>query len=136
MANTSPTFVKALVAGLIAGGVAAVANLVYFFVYKTAAGMESTGMIEPASTIVSSLIPVVLASLGWFGLTRLIPKQANLIFIVVVAALALLSLGGSFQASMPDGSPAPAGFAGLSAPMHIIASLAAILLIPRRAPMA
>jgi hypothetical protein len=37
------------------------------------------------------------------------------------------------QPTLPDGSPAPAGFAVLTMPMHLIAGAVMLLVIPRYA---
>ena len=131
MSSSSPSFVSVLKAGLIASGVSAAANLAYHFIYVAATGIELPAPIGWSAVLVSSILPVMLASLGYFGLLKFIPARANLIFMVVVLGLAVVSLYGSFADPLPDGSPAPAGFAGWSAPMHLISGIAAAFLIPR-----
>ncbi|GAB4424374.1 MAG: hypothetical protein OHK0039_41520 [Bacteroidia bacterium] len=133
MSNSTPSITTVLKAGLIAAGVSAAVNLAYHFIYVAATGIALPASIGWPQVLISSILPVMLAGLGYFALLRFVPARARVIFVGVVLGLALLSLGGSFADPLPDGSPAPAGFALWSAPMHIVAGLAAALLIPRRA---
>ncbi len=133
MSTSSPSFVSVLKAGLIASGVSAAANLVYHFAYVAATGIVLPDPIGWTAVLVASILPVLLATLGYFLLLKLVPARANLIFMVVVLGLAVASLYSSFGDPLPDGTPAPAGFAGWSAPMHLISGIAAAFLIPRYA---
>lgn len=132
--STSPTILQSLKAGLIASAAIAAVNLVYHFVYVAITGIALPPTIGPVQVIMSSFMPTLLASLGWFGLGKFFPSKAQTIFVVVVMALALLSIAGSFSDPLPDGSPAPAGFAVWSAPMHVVAGVFTAWLVPRFAP--
>lgn len=133
--STSLTLVQSLKAGLIASAAVAAVNLVYHFVYVAITGIILPPPIGPVPVIFSSFMPTMLASLGWFGLGKFLPSRAQTVFVVVVMALALLSITGSFSDPLPDGSPAPAGFALWSAPMHVVAGVFTAWLVPRFAPL-
>jgi hypothetical protein len=71
-----------------------------------------------------------MASLFYFALSRFTPK-ATLIFIIAGVAFTLFSFGGPLQSQLPDGTPTPQGFAGLTLPMHIISGVVVIYTLVR-----
>lgn len=122
------TIGTALKAALAAGVVAAVLNLVYYFIYTAAIGIGPSP-INPVSTIGASIVPLIVAGVLYFFIAGKL-KNGKTIFTIVTVVLGLLSLASSFQTQLPDGTTAPEGFAVLSAPMHIIAAAAAAFGIP------
>ena len=124
-----PRFWSVLLWALIAAVITAVVNNVYGTIYSAATGLRIPEVINLVSVTLASVMPVLVAGLGYFLLTR-ITRHSFIIFAVVVAVLGVLSVGGSFAPELPDGSPTPSGFAGLSAPMHFTGPLIAILLVP------
>jgi hypothetical protein len=133
--QTETTFGKSMLAGLTAGVVSAVLNNVYSIAHRTITGFSIPEVIHVGSISASSVITAIIAGLGYFILTKFIvkdaPKKRDSIFQIGSIALAILSLVSSFSSTLPDGTPAPAQFAMLSAPMHIIAGIVAALLIPK-----
>ena len=115
---------RGLVAGLVSGGF----NLLYFFGYLAATDLLVR---QPTwgSVSMSSLVPCLLASLGYAWLTRR-SERADTYFAIVVGVVVLASFAGMLQTTLPDGSPKPAGFDGLVMPMHVVVGMAAVLLIP------
>jgi hypothetical protein len=122
------TIGSALKAALAAGVLASALNLVYYFIYTSAVGIGPSP-INPVTTAVSSVIPLLLAGILFYVLAKKV-KNGKTIFVVVAVVLGLLSLFSSFQTQLPDGTTAPEGFAALSAPMHLIAAAAAAFGIP------
>lgn len=122
------TIGTALKAAVAAGVVAAVLNLVYYFIYTSAIGIGPSP-ITPVTTTASSLVPLLIAGILFFFLAKKL-NNGTTIFTLVVVVLGLLSLYSSFQTQLPDGTTAPEGFAALSAPMHLIAAAAAAFGIP------
>ena len=54
-----------------------------------------------------------------------------MIFVVISAVFTIVSLYGTVQPVLPDGTPAPDGFTLLTMPMHLIAGAVAIWGIPK-----
>jgi hypothetical protein len=128
-----PVSVKnALVAGLLAGVVIAVLNNLYNLFCGAVLGISAPNVIHVGSVTGSSVVPALLAGLFYYLLARF-TRRPRLTFAVVVVVFTLLSMGGPLQPILPDGSPAPAGFAVLTAPMHLVAGAVMLLVIPRYA---
>ena len=122
------TIGTALKAALAAGVVAALLNLVYYFIYTSAVGIGPSP-INPVTTIGASVLPLLVAGVVYFFVGGKL-KNGNTIFTIGAIVLGLLSLVSSFQTQLPDGTTAPEGFAILSGPMHLIAAIAAAFGIP------
>ncbi len=123
---------KALVAGLLAGVIIALLNNLYNLFCGAVLDISAPGVIHVGSVTGSSVVPAVLAGVFYYLLARF-TRRPGLIFTVVVVVFTLLSMGGPLQPVLPDGSPAPAGFATLTVPMHLIAGAVMLLVIPRYA---
>jgi hypothetical protein len=121
---------KVLLAGVGAGGTSAIVNNLYFLGYRELTGIQ---VAEPtfASITLSSLLPSVLAALGYFALSRLAPRRALAIYVAVTCVITIGSFAGIFQDELPNGAPKPSGFDGLVMPMHVVVGAVAALLIPR-----
>jgi Family of unknown function (DUF6069) len=128
METQKPTIVQSLKGGLIAGVIAASANLAWNFI------AQSMGSVAPPNFAIavamSSILPLVLGGVFYFLLVKFTAK-GKMIFLIVSGVFTLLSLYGPMQPMMPDGTPTPEGFAMLTIPMHIIAGGAAIWGIPK-----
>jgi hypothetical protein len=124
----SPGFGRLLLGGLAAGAVSALANNIYFMVYRWAAAFSGS---EPsfASITLSSLAPSAPAALGYFVLSRL-TGRARLVFASVTAIIIVISFEGLFRQTLPDGTPKPAGFDGAVMPMHVVVGVATALFLP------
>ena len=120
-------FVKA---GFTAALSAAVLNNIYNLIYTVITGIDVSDVVNIASITMASFIPILLGTLIYFVLVRVTVK-ADIIFISGAAALTILSLMGPLSPTLPDGSATPTGFAALTIPMHFIAGLACILVLPR-----
>jgi len=114
---------------LIAIIISIVLNNLWYLILTKGAGYEG-GPVNFLSITMGSTVPLVIAALIFFGLSKLTAKYRT-IYLVGAIILTLLSLYGSFQPQLPDGSPTPAGFALLTVPMHLIAGTIAIYLIPK-----
>ncbi|HEU5074287.1 MAG TPA: hypothetical protein VFU02_08940 [Polyangiaceae bacterium] len=127
MSNT-PAKVTALARGFTAGALSGGFNLLYFYAYLAATELSVR---EPtwASVVVSSLVPCLLAALGYSWLARR-TARADVYFALVVAAIVITSFEGALRTTLPDGSLKPPGFDGLVMPMHVVVGLAAALVIP------
>ncbi len=123
---------NALVAGLLAGIVIAVLNNLYNLFCASALDISVPGVIHAGSVTMASVMPALLAGAFYYLLARFTRWPAR-IFTVVVVAFTLFSLGGPLQPVLPDGTPAPAGFVTLTLPMHLIAGVVMLAVIPRYA---
>jgi hypothetical protein len=132
---TQPTIVKALTAGALSGGISAVLNNIYSVAHSSITGFSIPGVIHVGSISGSSVMTALVGGIGYFVLAKFIAKddvkKRTLIFQIGAIVLALLSCVGSFGSTLPDGTPAPAQFAMLSAPMHVIAGVVAAFVIPK-----
>ena len=121
-----PAFMGYLIGGAVAGIVAAVLNNVWNLLYPAMGGVSAPEVINLGSVTLMSIVPLLLAAVGYFVLSRFV-NNATTLFQAITIVLALLSLFGTFNPPMP----VPAGFAGLSGPMHVIAGLVGAFVIPR-----
>ncbi|MGQ0600207.1 MAG: hypothetical protein ACT4QE_00765 [Anaerolineales bacterium] len=122
--------VKFLTSALIAGVIAAVINNTYSLVYTAITGNSIT-LVGPIGITIASILPILIGGLGYSIVARFVPARATLIFTVGTLVLAALSLSAVFGSQLPDGSTAPAWFAALTAPMHIIAGVVCAFGLPR-----
>lgn len=122
-------FKNAMMAALSAGVLAAVFNNLYSLIYSAASGFAIPEVINTGSVSAASIFPLLLGGVLFYFMQRQWSK-GGIYFIVIAAVFTLISMGGPFAGTLPDGRPLPAGFAGLTAPMHLIAGGAAML-IPR-----
>lgn len=124
--TSKPAFMGYLIGGLVAGIIAAILNNLWNFIYPAIGGVSAPDVINVGSVTMMSIAPLLIAAVGYFVLSRFV-DNATSIFQIGTVVLALLSLFGTFNPPMP----VPDGFAGLSAPMHIIAGLVGAFVIPR-----
>lgn len=124
--TSKPGFMGYLIGGVVAGIVAAILNNLWNLIYPAIGGVSVPDVINVGSVTLMSIMPLLIAAVGYFVLSRFM-DNATPIFQGATIVLALLSLFGTFNPPMP----VPDGFAGLSAPMHIIAGLVGAFVIPR-----
>jgi hypothetical protein len=127
-ATEKPQLRRLLWGGALAGATSALVNSLYFLAYRALTGIQVQ---EPSvgSISVSSLLPCLLAALGYFALSRLTERVSS-IFVAVTLAITLASFESVFRDTLPAGTLKPAGFDGLVLPMHAAVGMAAALLIP------
>ncbi len=125
-ASAKPAFTGYLIGGVVAGLAAAVLNNLWNLIYPMIGGVSVPEVINLGSVSLMSIVPLLIAGVGYFILSRFV-SNATPIFQIGTIVLALLSLFGTFSPPMP----VPDGFAGLSGPMHVIAGLVGAFVIPR-----
>lgn len=123
---SKPGFMGYLIGGVVAGVITAILNNLWNILYPAIGGVSVPDVINVGSVTLMSILPLLVAAVGYFVLSRFI-DNATPIFQGATIVLALVSLFGTFNPPMP----VPDGFAGLSAPMHIIAGLVGAFVIPR-----
>lgn len=119
---------------LIAGVIAAVINVIIFFIGGAVVGgigvdMNGTGTFGSMPfflPIILSLLPMLVAGVGLWIARRFIPK-GNQVFVIGTAILVLLSLGGPFS-----GQIATTSAAIVLAVMHLVVGALMIGYLARR----
>ena len=124
-----PPLSKFIIGGLISGVVSTVLNNFYGFGYTALTGFRIPEVINVVSITSASMITTFVGALIYFALSRF-TEMANLFFMVGGIVFALLSFVVPFSPTLPNGAPTPAGFAGLTAPMHLMAGIACVVLVP------
>lgn len=130
LTHTKPGIKTFLTGALIAGIISAILNNLYSVVYSAVTGIRVQEVIHVGSVTGASVLPALVAGLVYFGLSRITPK-VTLIFVILGIAFTLFSLGGPLQSQLPDGTPTPAGFVGLTLPMHIISGSVVLYVLTR-----
>lgn len=118
-----PPFRTYLVAGLVAVGIALVLAHGYRSLYLALGGTPFRE-IDAVSTTMASIVPVLLAALGYRLAQAWLGRRARTTFTVGVLAFGILSAIPFLLA------PPHPGFAALSAPLHILVAGAAAIAIP------
>ena len=136
--KTNPTqttaFGSIMQNALIAGVVAAVINVIIFFIGRAAVGgididMTGRGTVAPMPfflPIIASLLPTLVAGVGLWIARRFIPR-GNQVFVIGTAVLVLLSLAGPFS-----GQIATTSAAVVLAVMHLVVGALMIGYLARR----
>lgn len=127
--DSRPGFMRYLLAGIFAGLIIAVINNFYSFVYSAVTGVSMPDVIHFGSVAGASVVPAVIGGLIYYGLSK-VTARATLIFMIGAGLFALASCYGPLQDQLPDGRQVPAGWVGLTLPMHLIAGLVAVVFIP------
>lgn len=123
------TFVKALRGGAIAGLLGVGLNNIWSLVANALGATIPPGF--ALATTVSSLFPVVVASVIYFLLVRF-SEKGYLLWLAVSIAITLISFYPVFTTTqLPDGTIVDETFPLLAAPMHVISGFLAVWGIPR-----
>jgi phosphotransferase system glucose/maltose/N-acetylglucosamine-specific IIC component len=130
LVQTKPGIKTFLAGALIAGVIGAILNNVYGLLYTSLTGVSVPHIIHAGSITMASILPVLIGGLVYFALSRFTAK-ATLIFVIIGIVFTLISFISPLQPQLPDGTPAPEGFAGLTLPMHIISGVVALWILPR-----
>ena len=129
MENQKPTLIDALRGGLISGVIAAVINGVWNLAAQPLLNIQ-VPLIGLVQTTMASILPMLFGGILFFLLAKFTGK-GKMTFVVISAVFTIVSLYGTVQPVLPDGTPAPDGFTLLTMPMHLIAGAVAIWGIPK-----
>ncbi|CAN5874751.1 hypothetical protein BH10CHL1_BH10CHL1_22290 [soil metagenome] len=120
--STKPSISAIWRNGLLATGITAVVNAILYLVGSALGNMPPliTPMGTPltlAPVLLMSIVPLLLATLVYTVLTRLTPRRANLIFIIIAVLVFIGFLFGPLQLA-----GAPMGMILLLEIMHVVAT--------------
>jgi len=122
-------FLMSLGGGAIAGLAGVLLNNIYSIIYTQLTGISISEYVNITTITLSSFLPCLLAGMVYFGLC-FYTKNHRVVFIVGAIMFTLFSLLAPLSSTMPDGSPVPPGFAGLTIPMHIISAALLLVILP------
>ena len=117
--------------GLIAGIVAALVNVVYFFAYNQFSGFHEP-LINIYMVMLASLIPGIFSGILYFIMDRYIQKDTMKGFSFVVILTTLLSLVAPYAVSTTESVNSAEGLFLLTIPMHLIVGLTIIFVMGAR----
>lgn len=129
--QSTSSYAHYLKAGLLTGIAAILLNNLWGLVAPSLGGAQLPEVINAVSISISSFITAMVAAGSLLISKKLFKSKGAAIYTVVAIVLALASLGPVFTFKLPDGSPAPEGFALLTGPMHIISGALLAFLIPK-----
>lgn len=129
--NTTYTFKQTFLASLLAGAGTAVICLLWRSIHEAITGFSVPQIVHTMGITMSGFLPLIVAGIIYYFVQKLGAKGRTG-YIIGTVVLGLLSLWGTFNQPMPDGSATPAAFTLLTLPMHFV-SMVGALLIPRLA---
>ena len=133
MSDKKPGVSDYLKAGLLAGAIAATVNILIYLALVLFGGPDWVTVII-VSILIASVLPNFLASLAYYGLSRLTKKWAYPLLVLGVLAFVLISILphlGIGPAPSSALSLLPEGFDLVTVPLHIVFGLSAILIVPK-----
>lgn len=129
--NTTYTFKQTFLGSLLAGAGTAVICLLWRIVHEAVTGFSVPQIVHTTGITMSSFLPLIVAGIIYYFVQKLGAKGRTG-YVIGTVVLGLLSLWGTFNQPMPDGSATPAAFTMLTLPMHFV-SIVGALMIPRLA---
>lgn len=119
-----------LIHGILAGGIAAIASMIYNYMYESAFWVDFSLVVKPINITIASVIGTLLASLGYVLTKKLIKRKVDAIFNLLFVVLSCVSFVGPLAAELPLEVDSPELFAGLVIPMHLFPALAWMAIKP------
>ncbi len=129
--NKSLSFIQVLKAGLFAGLVSAAINTIWNQIGIYFLNINQLPKGFSVAVVLSSIFPVLFAAVVYYLLVRNFTR-GYLLFMFLGIGFMLLSNFPAFESQLPDGSPMPVNFPLLVIPMHFVAGLSALYLIPTK----
>ncbi|MFC3812234.1 hypothetical protein [Lacihabitans lacunae] len=116
--------------GLLAGILASVAAVVYFYLYKEFFLVDFDAIVNIGSIVGSSILGCLLMALGYMLLRRFNKENLTGALNILIAVLSFLSIISVMSMSLPLEIEFPELFPGLVIPMHFFPALAFTSLYP------
>ena len=114
---------SALLHGLTAAFFASIGALVYNTVYTELMMVDYSAVINIGSILGACVFSCVLASVGYFLLSKVIKKGTNVLFNIILLMATFASFIMSFYAELPLDVQDTEFFYGLSVPLHTFPAL-------------
>lgn len=123
------SFYKSLMAGLFAGIIIAIANLIFNFIYRSATSFNPSQIVNVSSIIFLSLILSVLAGILYYVIVPF-AKKSKVLFIVLFFVLTVIVTYVAFNVNRSSDATVSSQFHGLFAGIVIITGTVNALFIP------
>ena len=123
------SFYKSLMAGLFAGIVLTIANLIFNFIYRSVTGFNPSQIVNVTSIIFVSLILSVLAGILYYLIVPYAHKS-RFMFIILFIVLTIIVTYIAFNVTRSSDVSVSTQFHGLFAGIVIITGIVDALLIP------
>jgi hypothetical protein len=121
---------KFLFHGVIAGVLAAVANVIYLNMYNGALATDFSKVVGTGAVIGASIFGCMLMAIGYYLLVRLGYEKQVVWLNMLIAVLSFASILGAFGITLPTDIESPELLPGLVVPMHFIPALAFFCIAP------
>ncbi|MFW5774805.1 MAG: DUF6069 family protein [Chitinivibrionales bacterium] len=121
---------KYMIGAALASIVAVVLNNLYHIVYTAATGIEGPQTINAVSISIVTVVAILFGGLVYFVLSRM-TRYATVLFVIGGLLAAAATTSASFMPFTPPAKALyPAQYVLLAAPMHFIAGLCCVWIIP------
>ncbi len=121
---------KYLLHGIAAGVLAAVAGIIFLFIYQHSLGVSYEKVINPVAIVASSLFGCMLMAIGYAVLEKSGKERLKGLLNVLIALLSFASIIAPISMSLPLDTPNPDLFPGLAIPMHFFPALSFLAIAP------
>jgi hypothetical protein len=125
-----PNMRKTFLHGLTAGILAAVAGIIYFYIYQKALGTEFDKIVNAKSIAGASVLGCLLMAIGYWLLEKFNKEKLKGVMNILIAVLSFASIIGVISMSLPLDIKSPELFPGLVVPMHFFPALAFFCIAP------
>lgn len=109
--------------GFVAAFFASIAALVYNYVHSSLMLVDFSSVINTGSIIGACLFGCILASTGYFLLSKVLKKHTSAVFNILLLLATFASFISSFYVNLPMDVDSPEMFYGLSIPLHTFPAL-------------
>lgn len=121
---------RLIIHGLVAGLLAAIGGIIYFYLYQEALGTAFDPVINVGSIAGASIFGCILMTAGYAVLLKLNKESLIGWFNLAILVLSFLSIVGPIGMSLPLDIGSPELFPGLVVPMHFFPALAFLAAYP------
>lgn len=121
---------RSLILGIVSGVLAGIAGIIYSHVYYTVNEADFSKVVTPMRILAASLTGGILAGIGYTILGRLLKKNGEIVFNLVLSVLSFVSLLWPIAYKLPLNLETPELFPGMVIPMHFFPALAWYTLKP------
>ena len=94
-------FKKSLFVGITAGVLAGVASIIFTMVYKEITFVDFSPVLHASNLIGACMFGCILASIGFWGLTKISPKYGEIIFNFLFTIITFASILGPIGYKFP-----------------------------------